>query len=231
MLRFLVEESIRNGFAPISQRLIATHGLGFDDDFNPTKSADVRVKVARLRRAIDRYYDAAGRGNPVVLAISSGPYRLIATENGLANDSWEGAVEARRRRPMLVLVEPEVNGMRQGHDSLAGGVGLRLVSLLVDSPFVTVSGPLSRDRLSAAAESAASLAGRLGYDYAAQPEIHIADPKWRVRMTVTDTQLGKLAAKFEQAFVPPDPPAIIPAAEAIASLLFHRIGEVFSGRG
>ena len=132
---------------------------------------------------------------------------------------------------MLVVVEPEVNGMRQGRDSLAGGVGLRLVSILVESPFVTVSGPLSRVRLSAAAESGARLAGRLGYDYAAQPEIHIADPKWRVRMTVTDTQLGKPTAKFEQAFVPPDPPAIIPAAEAIASLLFHRIGEVFSGRG
>ena len=53
---------------------------------------------------------------------------------------------------MLVVVEPEVNGMRQGRDSLAGGVGLRLVSILVESPFVTVSGPLSRVRLYAAAE-------------------------------------------------------------------------------
>jgi hypothetical protein len=81
LLRYFVEESLRNDHAPIGQRLIAVHGLGFDAGFSPARSAEVRVKVARLRKAIERYYAGPGRGDPVVLSISPGPYRLVVTRN------------------------------------------------------------------------------------------------------------------------------------------------------
>lgn len=81
LLRYFVEQSIRNGFAPISQRAIAADALGHSADFSPAQSAAVRVKMARLRDALDRWYQGPGRGDPVVLGISGGPYRLVATNN------------------------------------------------------------------------------------------------------------------------------------------------------
>ena len=62
LLTYFVEHSIRNGFAPINQQEIAIHGLGFGQDFSPARSAEVRVKVARLRNALDNYFRGPGRG-------------------------------------------------------------------------------------------------------------------------------------------------------------------------
>ena len=232
LLRYFVEESIRNGFSPINQRLIATHGLGFDAGFNPTRSAEVRVKVARLRKALDRYYAGPGRGDPVVLTITQGPYRLVPKSNGWHHEdgvsTLHDAREARRTRPMLVVVEPEVDGGPDGHEGLAWGVSLRLVSLLVESSLVIVSGPLLRKRVDeTSVESAAKLAGALGYDFVAESEIRAAESPWRVRLTVTDTNLGELSADFHSRF---DPLADGPPAEAIATWIYHRIGEVFTGK-
>ena len=39
LLRYFVEESIRNGCAPISQQSIAAGALGRGDDFSPALSA------------------------------------------------------------------------------------------------------------------------------------------------------------------------------------------------
>jgi hypothetical protein len=137
MLRFFVEQSIRNGFTPISQQQIATYGLGFDDGFSPARSAEVRVKVARLRDAVARYYRTTGQNDPLVLAVSQGPYELVVTSNDAAHPTpvQGDARHARRARPMLLVVEPQVSGESE-HVGLGLDVALRLVTLLVEESLV-----------------------------------------------------------------------------------------------
>lgn len=228
MLRYFVEESLRNGLTPITQRLLAVHALGFEAEFSPSRSADVRVKVGRLRRAIERYYAGPGRSDPVVLAVSQGPYRLLATirETAPAQVVATAARDTRRGRPILLVVEPEVRGMQRGHTDISGNVSLRLMSYLIEGSIVTVSGPLLRDRMAATASSAAALAAAFGYDFAAESEICISDRQWLVRMAVIDTTNGEPAGHSAATLGPfVDVSA---ATDAVAAWIFHRIGDHLS---
>lgn len=227
MLRFFVEQSIRNGFTAISQQQLATYALGFDEAFSPIRSAQVRVKVARLRDALARYYRTAGHHDALAFAISQGPYRLVVTSTGAAHhDPTEGdARQARRARPTLLVVEPRVSGKAE-HDGLGSDVGLRLVTLLVEESLVTVSGPLPHERIAAnGAASAAALADRLGFDYVVETEIHTEDEPWRVRLAITDTRSLELAADLRHAFDPLDHHA---PADGITDWICHRIGATFA---
>jgi TolB-like protein len=227
ILKYVVEQSIRNGFTPISQQQIATHGLGFDEAFSPGRSAEVRVKVARLREAIARYYRTAGRNDPLVFAVSQGPYRLVTTSNGVAHakPAENDARHARRARPTLLVVEPEVSG-KAGHDGLGSGVSLRIVSLLVEDSLVTVSGPLRHDRIAAnGAESAATLADQLGFDYVVETQIRTEGSPWRIRLAIIDTRSSDLAVDARHAF---DPRGHAAPADGIAAWICHRIGVTFA---
>jgi hypothetical protein len=228
LLRYFVEESIRNGCAPISQRAIAAGALGRGDDFSPALSAAVRVKIARLRDAIDRWYRGPGRGDPVTLAVSGGPYRLVATKRETARDgaSPTNAHHVRRTRPMLVVVESAVTG-QPGADDVGLAVSLRLASLLVEDSLVTVSGPLRRDRIAAAFDSAVGFAVQLGYDYVVEPSIRIDDTRWRVRMTITDVRRDAVAMDTQHAF---DPQAHGSLADAIAAWIRGRIAATLAAR-
>lgn len=228
MLRYVVEESLRNGFATLDQRLIATHALGFDADFSPSRSAEVRVKVARLRKAIERYYAGPGRADPVMLVISPGPYRLMVSRNGIVSHDLEtiAAREARRTRPLLLFTEPHVSGAPGNHNGLAADVSLRLGSLLAESTLVTVSGPLLRDRITAV-EPATVLAASLGYDYMARPAIRIAHPRWEADITVVDTKLGDVTGEFTTSLDSRNGTAPV---EAIATWMYHRIGDSLAVR-
>lgn len=229
MLQFFAEESIRNGFAPLSQHLIATHGLGFGADFSPARSAEVRVKVARLRVALQRYYRGPGRDDPIVLSISRRPYRLVATTNG-SPDLGKAATDAcppRRERPTLLVVEPEISGPPE-HDGLGLRVSLQVLTLLVEDSFLTVSGPLRRDRIAALAESPVRITAQLGYDYAVETAIRIEETRWRVRATITDTKRGEPVADVTRDF---DPQPHFSPADEIGGWICHRIGTAFVAWG
>jgi hypothetical protein len=226
LLRFVVEESVRNGLEPLGQRLIAVHGLGLDADFSPTRSAEVRVKVARLRGALARYYAGPGRDDPLVFAISPGPYRLIVSGNG-ASPHHPGAIAARESRgvlPTLLLVEPIVQGGQPGQQRLVADISLHLGGLLAESTLVNVSGPLPHARIAAATEPPAVVAAALGYEYVAEAEIDTVAPQWMVRMAVSDTRPGRPASAFDSVF---EPGGTTPPAEAIAAWMYHRISACF----
>jgi hypothetical protein len=149
MLRFFVEESLRNGGIAINQRLIATHALALPSDFRPTKSVCVRTHVARLRQALGEYYGTVGRDDPIIFSITPGPYRLVITEAPPATSPRTDAplANAWLEKPALVVIEPDDErclGLQKG---LGLEVASRLVVRLVDSPFVRASGPLLRSRL------------------------------------------------------------------------------------
>jgi hypothetical protein len=231
LLRYFVEASIQTGFEPINQRLIATQALGLSDDFNPNLSAYVRVNIARLRKAIDCYYAGSGRHDPLVFEITRGPYRLIAARITPGTDSVtpQAAREARRSRPLLLVVEPDVEGVKDADgEPLARAIGVRLACQLVESTLVTVSGPLARDRVAPGEASVADAAAMLGYDYVADATIRAVGTRWSVRLAVVDTENGSAIDQAADTLGPcADAAEVI---DAIAAWFFHRIGDCFASR-
>jgi len=230
MLRFFVEESVRNGFEPINQRLIATHALGLEEGFNPSQSAYVRVNMARLRRAVEKYFTRYRGVDPLAFEITTGPYRLVVLETNNAGDghATRAAVDARRHRPLLLLVEPLLSGDLAGKADVARKIGLRVASQLLDSSLVTVSGPLLRERFDRQTLSLPELAASLGYEFTADSELGVADGEWTARLMVTDAILDQPvddATSSLGRFSESDA-----AADAVSTWLLHRIGDCFATR-
>ncbi|HTY92621.1 MAG TPA: hypothetical protein VMC02_01960 [Steroidobacteraceae bacterium] len=72
---FLIECSA-TGRAP-KETEVAIEVFGKDGGFDVAQDAMVRVYVHKLRRKLEEYYSAAGRGEPFQLAIPKGAYRIV----------------------------------------------------------------------------------------------------------------------------------------------------------
>jgi hypothetical protein len=227
MLRFLVEESVRNGFEPISQRLFASHALGLPDNFNPTLSAAVRVNMARLRRAVENYFTRHGGVDPLAFEITPGPYRLVVTKASHAGnvEAARSAVDARRRRPLLLLVEPRLSGDQPG---LAREIALKVASQLLESSLVSISPPLPRERLAKQSLSLAEFAATFGYEFTVDSELGLTAGEWIARLVITDALLGEPVDDATHGFG--RFPDLAAAAAAIATWICHRIGDCFATR-
>jgi len=131
-------------------------------------------------------------------------------------------------RPSLMVVEPAVNGVLEGHAGLHHDAALLLVSLLAEGRLVTASGPLPSCRITAAEESAAGIAGRLGYDFVVESEIRAAAPQCLVRMAITATKPRRPVADFATSYAF-EPWATASLAEAIAGWMHGHIEAAFAG--
>ena len=70
LLRFLVGETLAN--RPVSLATIAQRIFGREGDFDSDLDPAVRIEVARLGRALDRYYRLPGAGDPVRVSLPRG---------------------------------------------------------------------------------------------------------------------------------------------------------------
>jgi hypothetical protein len=226
LLRTFVEESIRNGFAPVDHRVIASR-LGRDDGADRSVTADVRANVARLHEAIGRYYAETGRDDLVVFEIVQESCRLDTTSNG-TEPHGTAAEAARRLRltlPLVVIVEPTVSGIRQEPEVFSRDVSLLLISMLVRSSRVTVGGLLVRERIAAAGQSATSMAGRLGYEYAVESEIRIEGRRYDVRMVISGMNPAARVLEATTTVDPWDPDSL---ADDVAAWMSQRIDAMFA---
>lgn len=73
-LRFVVEETLRDGGDRVKAYNIGTQVLKRRHDFDPQIDPIVRVEATRLRRAIERYYSGEGADDPVILEMPRGTY-------------------------------------------------------------------------------------------------------------------------------------------------------------
>ena len=237
MLRFFVEESIRTGFAPITQRVIATQALGLDEDFNPTQSALVRVNVSRLRRAIELYFAGSGRHDPVVFELTPGPYRILGMRNTQADPDDlppQPPREVRRSLPLLLFVEPDGQDLDEATTRLLGPhIGLRVTSQFVESTLVMLSGPLSRDRLTALAAgdhrgpaAVATVADSLGYDFVADCTLCTTDGRWCPQLSIIDAGTGAVIKHAADPLGPFADPAA--AAQGVADWIIAALVVCFS---
>lgn len=234
LLRFFVEESLRNGGGPISQQSIAAHALPLPDNFQPTKSAYVRTHVARLRRALRDYYATSGRHDPLVFSLTQGPYRLVVTE-GQHHDATSGNGHVRtgslttttpkRELPTLLLLEPEDGACLNGHTGIGRNVAMQLAASLVESPFVIAAGPLTRDRLATHGSPLLDIASVWGYDYVCDASIAPDGASGLCcAATATDVQHRQHILEDSTTIRANGPAA---SADGIAGWLFHRLSNAF----
>lgn len=237
MLRFFVEESLRNGGAAINQRLIATHALSLPSDFRPTKSAYVRTHVTRLRQALGDYYATVGRDDTIIFSITPGPYRLVVTEAlPAAGASLEGPrhavaqssvrlVDARLAKATLVVIELDDERCLGPQRGLGREVASGLMVRLVESPFVRASGPLLRSRLAEERLTGEAAAGRWGYDYLCDATLSPANDAGVVCKAAVIGVPGGRRILDESTTIHRQQGE--PLAESLGNWLFHRISEVF----
>lgn len=73
-LRFIVEEKLSGRSQKLNAYTIALAVFRRDKDFDGTNDPIVRIQAGRLRRALDRYYLAAGGRDPILIDIPKGRY-------------------------------------------------------------------------------------------------------------------------------------------------------------
>lgn len=226
LLRFFVEESLRQDGGPIAQQAIATHALSLPDGFQPTKSSYVRTQVTRLRQAVLDYYATVGRDDPIVFSVTPGPYRLIVTEARTAADAAADTPHVNRQLwPTLLFLEPDDGGCLARHEGLGRLVSLHLAAGLVECPFVNASGPLRRSRLTTEGTSLEHVAAELGYDYACAITLACTDDAGLTCSTaIDDVRDGRRILDETTALQAADDDA---AAAGVAHWIVHRISHTF----
>ena len=160
MLSFFVEERIAFGDRPVSQRRLAEEVLGKDGEFSPTSNAHVRIYLRRLRQRIAAYYAGAGASDPVVLSVTTGPYRLCveprasasggAAENGHHANGATKKVDRRQGKPIALVLTSELSapGLDGDLKLLPALVPRALTQYLLGKDGLVAIGPVPRDQLS-----------------------------------------------------------------------------------
>lgn len=73
-LTYIVEETLGGRAERIKAFSIATDVFGRGADFDAHSDPIVRLEAGRLRRALEQYYQGAGREDPVIISIPKGAY-------------------------------------------------------------------------------------------------------------------------------------------------------------
>lgn len=95
-LRFVVEEKLAGRSHKLKGYTIALEVFGRGEDFDATNDPIVRIQAGRLRRALDRYYLAAGAHDPILIDIPKGRYipRFSALPGPSAHPQAQAARDA-----------------------------------------------------------------------------------------------------------------------------------------
>jgi tetratricopeptide (TPR) repeat protein len=96
-LRFVVEAALGGRAASLKGYTIGVEALGRDPGFDPQIDPIVRVEATRLRRAMERYYAAAGCDDPVVIDLPRGTYVPTFTRRGAPGEPPLTSFPARDR--------------------------------------------------------------------------------------------------------------------------------------
>ena len=102
-LRFLVEKQLEGRDSELKESVIGVEVFGRDADYDPKVDAIVRTEAIRLRARLEKYYQADGRQDPLIIGVPKGTYRPIFRERAPVTDETKApavpaATHARPRR-------------------------------------------------------------------------------------------------------------------------------------
>lgn len=95
-LTYIVEETLGGRGERIKAFSIATDVFGRGVDFDAHSDPIVRLEAGRLRRALEQYYQRAGREDPVVISIPKGAYVPVFEPRVILPASLPGTLPGRR---------------------------------------------------------------------------------------------------------------------------------------
>lgn len=159
LLAFFVEERIAFGDRPIGQRRLA-EVLGMHAEFSPTANAHVRIYLRRLRHSLATYYGGPGAADPLLLGITTGPYRLSTewrtSADGAghpdghhpASDTRTAARSVAMSAPLVLLTEFAAPGLEGDLRHLAAIVPRALVPYMLGQDGLVAIGPVPRHAIS-----------------------------------------------------------------------------------
>ncbi|GAA0308406.1 tetratricopeptide repeat protein [Rhodovulum strictum] len=94
----------------LKEYAIAVDVLGRTSGFDPATDGIVRVEIARLRKALDAYFDGQGRGDPLALRIPKGQYEIEVVCRSPPQQGHSRPASGRLRRVATGLVALAVAG-------------------------------------------------------------------------------------------------------------------------
>jgi hypothetical protein len=77
LLRYLAEKSIAGEADQLKEFTVGVEALGKPDDYNPQIDPSVRVKVGRLRRKLEEYYQTEGKNEPTRIALPKRHFKIV----------------------------------------------------------------------------------------------------------------------------------------------------------
>src|SRR5262245_49576386 len=73
-LKFVVEQTLEGKGGQIKEYVVALEVFDKPGDYDPKADSTVRTEASKLRVRLGRYYETAGRDDPVVISIPKGTY-------------------------------------------------------------------------------------------------------------------------------------------------------------
>ena len=101
-LRFIVEKTLAGCAHEIKGYTVATQVFGRKENFDPVADPIVRIQAGRLRRALERYYQVAGRQDRVRIVIPLGTY-VPAFHQLDGEPGGEGTSLTEQKDPVLAI--------------------------------------------------------------------------------------------------------------------------------
>lgn len=192
-LDHVVREALAGRGGRIRERDIALAALGRPESFDPRLDPAVRVQAVRVRAALARYYEDAGAGDPVRIALDKGTYapRFLRTAASPAPAS-DGA-----RAPTLgpgILVTTFVDMTADGETlhRVTPGLSEALAAELSRYPGCRAMGPVSLDSGGAALSAAMDEGRAAGAEFVVVGSVHSAGGSLRVAIRLVDVDTGEV---------------------------------------
>jgi hypothetical protein len=144
LLRYLADHAIATGGGSVSPQAIDADVLSRSAGGRGRDVMPARVMVADLRRKLQRYATAAGRGDAIRIAIPLDDCRLVVTQS-----AEKIITEPRRRppgtqRPVVMVVEFDAE---PAVSCLVKPLAAAIVGRLMDHTSISVISPLSRQQI------------------------------------------------------------------------------------
>ncbi len=222
-LRYIVDEKLAGRPNRLNAYTIALAVFGRGEDFDGTNDPIVRIQAGRLRRALDRYYLAAGSGDPILIDIPKGRYipRFAALAAG-ADDPHARAVQqaglraARTGLPSVGVLPIEYLNGDNADVPLATGLTEELVTELARFQDIRVIACHRSHQPEGLLTDPVELGRRLGIRFALQCTIRSDASTEKVSAHLVDTADG--AQIWASAFsYSPEASSLIATQEEIAS--------------
>jgi TolB-like protein/Flp pilus assembly protein TadD len=202
-LRYVVGETLAGRGSRLNQYAIGVDVFERDPSFDPTADAIVRVEAARLRSKLRDYYDDAGRGDAIRIALPKGHY-AVRFEDGaaIAASRPAGGARAGDARPAIVVLPFANMGAEPDQAYFADGITEDLITDLSKLSAIRVIARQSAFAYRDRAGDLPRIRRELGVRYVLSGSVRRAGNRVRISVQLVDAESGVdlWAKRFDEDF-------------------------------